>query len=208
VTVSASASSRSRTSRSTARSPPARWKSSIKYRPAGWRSTSIGTRDPIRSKSSSVNSTPDLPAIARRWTTALADPPNAARETIALWKLAFVRNVPGRRSVATISTADFPVPWAAWRSRLSGAGVPATPGTTVPSASATNAIVDADHRRLGAGEVGLGEGAGADLLGEFPHAGCAAQEFTAGRVGIVLSQPPGRTTPRTRRPRPSARGTA
>ena len=59
VTVSASGSSRSRTSRSTASSPPARWKSSIRNRPAGCRSTSSGTPAPIRSKSSRVSSMPE-----------------------------------------------------------------------------------------------------------------------------------------------------
>ena len=83
------------------------------------------------------------PAMASKWTTALVDPPMAASATIALWNEAFVRKVLGRRSAAVISTASRPVPWAASSNRLSGAGVPATPGTTVPSASATSAMVDA-----------------------------------------------------------------
>jgi hypothetical protein len=73
----------------------------------------------------------------------LVDPPIAARATMALWNEALVRTVLGRRSAATSSTASRPVPWAASRSRLSGAGVPATPGTTVPRASATRAMVEA-----------------------------------------------------------------
>ncbi len=73
----------------------------------------------------------------------MVEPPIAANATIALAKDAWVRNVLGRRSAATIPTASRPVPWAASSSRLSGAGVPATPGTTMPSASATKAIVDA-----------------------------------------------------------------
>ena len=67
----------------------------------------------------------------------------AASATIALANEAFVRRVEGRRSAATISTASRPVPCAASSSRLSAAGVPATPGTTIPSASATSAIVEA-----------------------------------------------------------------
>ena len=49
----------------------------------------------------------------------------------------------GRRPSATISTASRPVSWAPSSSRLSGAGVPAIPGIVVPSASATQAIVEA-----------------------------------------------------------------
>jgi hypothetical protein len=67
----------------------------------------------------------------------------AASATIALANDRSVKKVLGRRSAATISTINRPVPCAASSSRLSGAGVPAIPGTLVPSASATSAIVDA-----------------------------------------------------------------
>ena len=49
----------------------------------------------------------------------------------------------GRRSAFTNSTASRPVACACSRSRLSGAGVPAIPGKVMPSASATNAMVEA-----------------------------------------------------------------
>ena len=98
VTVSAVGSSRSRTSRSTASRPPARWKSSIRNRPAGCRSTSSGTSAPVRSKSSRVSSTPSRPAIASRWTTALVEPPIAASATIALRNEPRVRTSLGRRA--------------------------------------------------------------------------------------------------------------
>ena len=49
----------------------------------------------------------------------------------------------GRRSCATISTASRPVSWACSSSRLSGAGVPAIPGSVIPSASVTHAMVEA-----------------------------------------------------------------
>ena len=49
----------------------------------------------------------------------------------------------GRRSAATISTASRPASCEPSSSRLSGAGVPAIPGSSCPSASATMAIVEA-----------------------------------------------------------------
>ena len=90
-----------------------------------------------------ISSIPSRPVIASRCTTAFVDPPIAAIVTIALANDARVRRVLGRRSAATISTTNRPVAWAASSSRLSGAGVPATPGRTVPSASAASAMVDA-----------------------------------------------------------------
>ena len=53
------------------------------------------------------------------------------------------RKVLGRRSAATSSTASRPLWWACSSSRLSGAGVPATPGRVVPRASARQAMVEA-----------------------------------------------------------------
>ena len=103
-----------------------------------------------------------------------------------------------------MSTASRPVPWAASSRRLSGAGVPATPGTTVPSASATQrhrrggahgvAVPPAaDHRRLGPDELLLGERAGPHLLRQPPHVGAAARAATPRNVPVSIG-PPGTTT--------------
>jgi hypothetical protein len=51
--------------------------------------------------------------------------------------------VEGVRRAATISTASLPVSCAPSSRRLSAAGVPARPGNTIPSASASNPIVEA-----------------------------------------------------------------
>ena len=129
VTVIASGSSRSRTSRSTASRPPARWRSSMRNVPAGCRSTSSGTPEPMRSKSSSVRSTPSRPAIASRWTTAFVDPPTAASATIAL------RNDAARHDLCSAGGRRRPSRRRAGRSRAParaggcpGPGVPAMPG--------------------------------------------------------------------------------
>ena len=97
----------------------------------------------MRSISSMVRSMPRRPAIASRCTTALDDPPIAARATIALWNEALVRKEERVRCSRTSSTASRPVACEASSSRLSGAGVPAMPGTTVPSASASRPMVEA-----------------------------------------------------------------
>ena len=153
----------------------------------------------------------------------------AASATIALWNEACVRNVLGRRSAATISTASRPVAVRGLQQATVGGGCPGDArdhgaqrlgderhrgsgahGVAVPAA--------ADHGRLRAGELLRGEGAGPDLLRQPPDVGAAAQgaprkvpvsigppgTTTAGRSteaaamssdGMVLSQPPSRTTP-------------
>ncbi len=67
----------------------------------------------------------------------------AASATMALRNEPRVRIVLGRRSAVTMSTTSRPASWARSRSRLSAAGVPAIPGIVMPSASTTQAIVDA-----------------------------------------------------------------
>ena len=86
---------------------------------------------------------PSRPAIASRCTTAFVDPPIAARARIAFSKEALVITSLGLRSLVTISTIRRPVLWAACNNRLSAAGVPATPGSVIPSASAIIPMVDA-----------------------------------------------------------------
>ena len=174
---------------------------------------------------------PSRPAIARRWTTAFVEPPIAARATIALWNDPLVRKADGLRSAFTRSTASRPVRCAACSSRLSGAGVPATPGTTVPSASATSAIVEAvpmvlqcprlriiaDSERVNCSRLSVPARTSSDsrhtsvpqpsgLPRKVPVSIGPPGTTTAGRStdpaaiskdGIVLSQPPSRTTPST-----------
>ncbi len=86
---------------------------------------------------------PRRPAIASRCTTALVEPPSAARATIALRNEAADRTWLGRRPSWAISTASTPVPCAWASSRLSGAGRPAVPGSVIPSTSASSPIVEA-----------------------------------------------------------------
>ena len=100
-------------------------------------------REPIRSKSSSVSLTPRRPAIASKCTTAFVEPPIAARARIAFSNDALVITSLGLRSLITISTIRRPVLWAACSNLLSAAGIPATPGSVIPSASAKIPIVDA-----------------------------------------------------------------
>ena len=75
--------------------------------------------------------------------TALVEPPTAASATIALRNEPRLSRPLGRRSARTIATTRPPAAWAASSSRLSAAGVPASPGIVVPSDSAITAIVDA-----------------------------------------------------------------
>ncbi len=130
---------------------------------------------------------------------------------------------------STISTASRPVAWAASSSRLSAAGVPASPGIVVPSASAMIAIVEAvpivlqwprlriiddsdctksasdrfpartssDSRqtsvpqpRAGPRNVPLSIGPPGTTT-----AGRSTEAAAIRSAGIVLSQPPRRTTP-------------
>ncbi len=185
----------------------------------------------MRSKSSRVSSTPTLPAMASRCTTALVEPPTAARATIALWNEARVSRVLGRRSRATRSTARRPLRLASASNLLSGAGVPARPGTTIPRASATSAIVDAvpivlqcprlriiadsdavnsAEERVPARTSSLSRQTSVPQPRGRPRkvpvsmgppgtttAGRSTEAAAISRAGIVLSQPPSRTTPST-----------
>ena len=121
------------------------------------------------------------------------------------------------------------MPWAASSSRLSAAGVPATPGTTVPNASATSAIVDAvpmvlqwprlriiaDSERVNSSAERVPARTSShnrqtsvpqprDSPRKVPvsigppgttTAGRSTEAAAISRAGIVLSQPPSRTTP-------------
>ena len=103
----------------------------------------VGTSRPQRSQSSSVSSTPTRPAMARRWITALVDPPIAALVRIAFSNASFVRMSEGLRSSLTICTMRRPEVCAITRRRESTAGIAALPLSAMPSASAIEAIVEA-----------------------------------------------------------------
>ena len=81
--------------------------------------------------------------MASRCTTAFVDPPTAASATIALWNDARVMTEEMVRPCCTSSTASRPDSCAPSSSRLSGAGVPASPGIVMPSASAMMLMLDA-----------------------------------------------------------------
>ena len=68
----------------------------------------VGTSRPQRSQSSSVRSTPTRPAMARRWITALVDPPMAALVRMAFSNASFTSTSDGFRSSLTICTIRRP----------------------------------------------------------------------------------------------------
>ena len=73
----------------------------------------------------------------------MVDPPIAIRTVIALANAAGVRTCDGRRSARAISTARRPVSSAIAARLAWTAGIVAAPGSVIPSASVTQAIVDA-----------------------------------------------------------------
>ena len=95
------------------------------------------------SKSSNASGTPTRPAMASRCSTAFVEPPIAPSATIALWNEPRDRIRLGVRDSSTIATIRLPARCASSSSRLSGAGRPALPGRVSPSASVTQATVDA-----------------------------------------------------------------
>ncbi len=103
----------------------------------------VGTSRPSRSQSSSVRSTPTRPASARRWITALVEPPIAPLQRMAFSNAFFVRMSEGFRSSFTICTMRRPVSCAITRRRESTPGIAALPDSAMPSASAMDAIVEA-----------------------------------------------------------------
>ena len=127
----------------TAGTPPAKKKSSIMCWPLGRTLTRKGVRREMASKSSSTSLWGVRPAMASRWTTALVEPPTAMSTVIAFSSAWRVRILEGRRSSRTISTMRRPLSSAKAMRRESGAGMAADPGSDMPSASATMAIVDA-----------------------------------------------------------------
>ena len=79
--------------------------------------------------------------MAKRWITALVDPPMAALVRMAFSKARFVMTSEGFRSSLTICTMRRPVSCAITLRRLSTAGMAALPDSAIPSASAMLAMV-------------------------------------------------------------------
>ena len=141
----------------------------------------------------------------------------------------------GFKSSFTISTIRRPESWLAFSKRLSAAGVPAKPGKVIPSASATQPIVDAvpivlqwpllriielSDSLKSASLIFPERTSAAKRQTSVPHPNCLPLNVPlsigppgttmAGRFtdvapirsdGIVLSQPPRRTTPSIGLPR-------
>ena len=76
--------------------PPMATSSLMRKRPLGFKSASTGTRAPMRVKSSSFSATPAVWAMARRWSTALVEPPRAMTTVMAFSKASFVMMSSGR----------------------------------------------------------------------------------------------------------------
>lgn len=97
----------------------------------------------IRSKSSSVSRTPDRPAIAIRWMTALVEPPSASTVATASSYASAVRMRDNLRSCCTRVTIRSPEAAAMRSWPESTAGIEDAPGIVTPSASAAAVSVEA-----------------------------------------------------------------
>ena len=102
-----------------------------------------GRSRPSRSQSSRVKGVSIRPAMARRCTTALVEPPTAPITFTAFSNASRVRIFEGVRSSCTISTIRRPDIWASVARRASGPGRAALPGRVRPSASTMVAMVEA-----------------------------------------------------------------
>jgi hypothetical protein len=179
ITVTAIGSRRSRTSRrapSTARrhrrSHPSRTGPPDAGRPAAGRVCQCD-------RNRRASGDPEPPGNCQQMDHGVGGPADGGYRHDRVGNEACVRNVLGRRSAATICTTNRPVPWAASSSRLSAAGVPATPGTTVPSASATSAIVDAAPMVLQCPRL--------RIMADSERVNCSAERVLA---RTLLRQPP------------------
>jgi hypothetical protein len=141
VRTSPSMSPSSSSARSTTGTPPMRSRSTMWYLPNGFRSPMCGVRRLIRSKSSSSSSTPASWAMASRWSTALVDPPRAMTVVMAFSKAGRVMIWRGRMLASSSPITASPDRTAYSRSRGSMAGTEADPGSDIPIASPTEAMV-------------------------------------------------------------------
>src|SRR4029450_11579524 len=81
--------------------------------------------------------------IALKWMGAFVEPPIAELTTITFSNASRVMIFDGRRSSHTMSTMRLPDSYACAARSLCGAGIAAPPGNDIPSASASEFIVDA-----------------------------------------------------------------
>ena len=141
VRQSPSTSPASRSAFITTGMPPTRSTSVITYRPNGLRSARCGTRAPIRRKSSRLSSTPASRAMASRCRTPLVEPPSAITSVIAFSNAGLVMIWRAVMPCLSRFTTASPERWANTSRRRSTAGGAAEPGSDMPRASATEAIV-------------------------------------------------------------------
>ena len=111
------------------------------YLPCGLVSAMWGTRPATRLKSSRLSMTPASEAMASRCSTALVDPPRALTTAMAFSNASRVRMSLGRISLRSRFSTATPLAWAKSSRRLSGAGGDDDPGSAMPRASATAAMV-------------------------------------------------------------------
>ena len=111
------------------------------YLPWGLVSARWGTRAATRLKSSRSRSTRASLAMASRWSTALVEPPRAMVTAMAFSKASLVMIWRGRMPARSSATTACPEAKAASSRRRSTAGADELPGSDMPSASATDAMV-------------------------------------------------------------------
>ena len=142
-TVRASPWRRSRfsSSRITRPTPPASYMSVAVKRPPGCMSATIGVRSAISPNSSISSGIPNSWAMARRWRTALVEPPVAATEAMAFSMAGLVTIADGRTSCRTRVITSSPHVRAAASFEGSSAGIPFRPPGEMPRNSSTVLIV-------------------------------------------------------------------
>ena len=143
LTVSASVCSRVSMDFITAGMPPAWNTCSTRCSPAGRTFTISGVRADNSWNRSRVSGTPARPAMARRCTIALVDPPTASIRVMALSKASAVSTCEGRTPSEARPTARAPTSSATCNRRESMAGTAAAPGSVMPSPSTIVAMGEA-----------------------------------------------------------------
>ena len=131
----------SSSSRITTGTPPMRSMSTMWYLPCGFVSAMCGTIAPMRLKSSSSSSTRASCAMASRCSTALVEPPSAITTAIAFSNASFVMIWRGRIPSSMRFRTARPLSYAKSSRRRSTAAGAALPGSDMPIASPTDAIV-------------------------------------------------------------------
>ena len=121
--------------------PPTRSRSVMWNLPPGFMSAMWGTRAATRLKSSSSRATRASLAMARRWSTALVEPPSALVTAMAFSNASFVMIWRGVMPARSSSTTASPARTASSSRRRSTEGAEAEPGSDMPRASPIAAIV-------------------------------------------------------------------